>query len=207
MEKYKNLQILSAIYHNFLNKRVMRLAGKLIPYRKSIFILDKTASIQLQGNLYTNSNCIKNSGRSTIIRLDENATLKIGGSFALHYGADIIVFKNGTLVLGSGYCNINVKIRCKESIKIGKNVAISHDVIIMDSDFHELGTEGYEMTKPIIIGNYVWIGTRVTILKGVNIGDGAIVAAGSVVTKDIPPNCIAAGVPARVIKENVKWEP
>jgi acetyltransferase-like isoleucine patch superfamily enzyme len=62
------------------------------------------------------------------------------------------------------------------------------------------------MIQPIIIGNNVWIGTNVTVLKGVTIGDGAIIAAGSVVTKDVPANCMAAGVPAKVIKEHVKWK-
>ena len=58
----------------------------------------------------------------------------------------------------------------------------------------------------IKIGNHVWIGANVTILKGVSIGDGSIVAAGSVVTKSIPEACLAAGVPAKVIKENVQWK-
>jgi virginiamycin A acetyltransferase len=54
--------------------------------------------------------------------------------------------------------------------------------------------------KPCLIGNDVWIGCNVTILRGVSVGDGAVIAAGSVVTKDIPPYAIAAGVPAKVIK-------
>ena len=62
------------------------------------------------------------------------------------------------------------------------------------------------MTQPVFIGNHVWIGTNVTILKGVTIGDGAIIAAGSVVTKSVPSKCLAAGVPAKVIKENVEWK-
>jgi len=205
MVKYRNLQISSLIYHNFFNKRVIRLAGKLIPYKKSLFILDKTSNVQLGGNLVTNANCIKKNGRSAIIRLDKNALLKTEGSFSIYYDCDIIVFENGELELGSGFFNSNVKIRCKDKIKIGKEVAISHDVTIMDSDAHNINFEGYQMTKPIIIGNNVWIGSRALILKGVNIGDGAIIAAGAVVTKDVPPYTLVAGVPAKVIKENVKW--
>lgn len=60
-------------------------------------------------------------------------------------------------------------------------------------------------TKPVKIGNHVWIGTRVTILKGVNIGDGAVIAAGSVITKDIPAGSLAAGVPAKIIRDKVIW--
>ena len=55
-------------------------------------------------------------------------------------------------------------------------------------------------TDPIIIGDDVWLGTGVIVTKGVNIGDGAIVAAGSVVTKDIPPNTVFAGSPAKFIR-------
>jgi acetyltransferase-like isoleucine patch superfamily enzyme len=62
------------------------------------------------------------------------------------------------------------------------------------------------MTQPIHIGNHVWIGMNVTILKGVQIGDGAIIAAGAVVTRNIPARCLAGGVPARVLKENITWE-
>ena len=55
--------------------------------------------------------------------------------------------------------------------------------------------------KPVKIGNKVWIGAHATILPGVTIGDGAVVAAGAVVTKDVPSNVVVAGVPAKVIKE------
>ena len=199
------LQSLSFIYNNYFNKRINRKSGKVIPYKKSVFILDKTASIELGGNLITNANCLRMNGRSTVIRVDKKAKLCTKGIFSIYYDGDIIIFENGELELGSGFFNSNVKIRCKNKIIIGINVAISHDVTIMDSDAHNIDFDGYEMTKPIIIGNNVWIGSRSIVLKGVNIGDGAIVAAGSVVTKDVPANCIVAGVPARVIKENVKW--
>lgn len=61
-------------------------------------------------------------------------------------------------------------------------------------------------TKPVCIGNHVWIGQRAMILKGVSIGDGAIIAAGAVVTRDVPAGCLAAGVPAKVIRKNVEWK-
>lgn len=205
MGKYKNLQILSFIYHNLFNRKIKKITGKLIPYKKSIFIFDKKANLQLKGNLFTNSNCIKKNGRSTIIRLDKNAILKTEGVFSIYYDCDIIVFENAELELGSGFLNSNVKIRCKNKIKIGKQVAISHDVTIMDSDAHNISYEGYQMTRPIIIGDNVWIGSKALIMKGVKIGDGAIIAASSVVTKDVPSNSMVAGVPAKVIKENVKW--
>lgn len=79
-------------------------------------------------------------------------------------------------------------------------------MIIRDSDNHSIKKEGYKKTKPIRIGNHVWIGLRATILKCVTIGDGAVIAAGAVVTKDVPPKSLVGGVPARVISTNVEWE-
>ena len=59
---------------------------------------------------------------------------------------------------------------------------------------------------PVTIGDRVWIGCRATVLKGVTIGDGAVVAACSVVTRDVPPRALVAGNPARVVREDVTWE-
>jgi maltose O-acetyltransferase len=89
-------------------------------------------------------------------------------------------------------------------VKIGENVRIAPYTIILDSDFHDIKDHFADgPSKPVIIEDNVWLATRCTILKGVRIGKGSVVAAGSVVTKDVPPNCIVAGVPARVIKEIV----
>ena len=61
--------------------------------------------------------------------------------------------------------------------------------------------QGFEEERPVIIGDDVWIGDRVMILPGVEIGRGAVLAAGAVVTRDVPPYAVAAGVPARVIRD------
>ena len=53
----------------------------------------------------------------------------------------------------------------------------------------------------VVIGNYVWLGNNVCVMPGITIGDGVVVGANSVVTKDIPPYCVAAGVPAKIIKD------
>lgn len=204
-KKLINIQLSTFMFYNFFNKKIRRNSGKVIPCKKSVFILDKSANIEINGSLILNDNCIKKNGRSTILRLDKNAKLKTKGNFSVYYDGDIIVFENGILELGSGFMNSSCKIRCKESIKIGNNVAISHDVTIMDSDFHSVDYKGYEMTKPVVIGNNVWIGSRSLILKGVNIGNCSIIAAGSVVTKDVPDRSIVAGVPAKVIRENIEW--
>lgn len=60
--------------------------------------------------------------------------------------------------------------------------------------------------QEIEIGDHVWVGLRSVILKGVKIGNGAIIAAGSLVNRDVPPNSLAAGVPAKIIKTNIQWK-
>lgn len=80
-----------------------------------------------------------------------------------------------------------------------------------DSDNHIITRRGNNcnedkpVSAPIVIGDHVWIGMNVIVLKGVTIGEGAVVAAGSVVTKDVPPYSLVAGVPANVIKIDIKW--
>lgn len=208
INKLKKIEILKTIYYTFLSRNINKIEkkSKVICFKKSNFQLAKSSKIILNGTLTFSDNSINGSIRQSNLRMDNNSLLKIEKSFSIYYGADIILFKNAKLKLGSGFFNSNVKIRCHEKIEIGKDVAISHDVTIMDSDAHEGLWKGYEKTKSIKIGNHVWIGTRAIILKGVTIGDNAIIAAGSVVTKDVPHNTIVAGVPAKIIKTNINWK-
>ena len=90
-------------------------------------------------------------------------------------------------------------------VEIGSGFTCGRDVVIRSYDGHTICQEGYKLSEPIKIGKHVWIGQGATILKGVTIGDGAIVAAGAIVTKDVPSRCIAAGIPAKVVRENVNW--
>ena len=128
----------------------------------------------------------------------------IADDFSIHYGAHISVLPDATLILKSGFINYNCEICCAERIEIGERVAIATNVTIRDNDSHII--DGKKGSAPVIIGNHVWIGTKAIILKGVKIGDGAVIAAGAVVTKDVPAKCLAAGVPAKIVKENISWE-
>ncbi len=99
------------------------------------------------------------------------------------------------------------------SIHLGKRVLLAPNVIIVDSDFHSpfpahmrSHSPGYDRDAPVVIEDDVWIGMNTLILKGVHIGAGALVAAGSVVTRDIPAGALAAGAPARIIKNTPETE-
>ncbi len=131
------------------------------------------------------------------------------------YGGNITVGENS-------YIGENSRIRSGEEIYIGNNVLISHNVNICDTNSHEIDpmerADGYRSlilnghakqkgsieTKAIRIEDYAWINFNATILKGVTIGEGAIVAANSVVTKDVPRYTLVAGSPAKVVKTLIK---
>ncbi|HKO52812.1 MAG TPA: acyltransferase [Polyangiaceae bacterium] len=89
-------------------------------------------------------------------------------------------------------------------LTIGSLVRIGHDVSLLTIS-HEIGEpwlrSGTSMSKPITVGDGVWIASRVTVLPGVTIGHGAVVAAGSIVTRDVAPNTLVAGVPARFVRQ------
>jgi len=104
-----------------------------------------------------------------------------------------------TLRIGKGtYLNRNVRIVVAEAVTIGRGTKIGWDVVIMDTDLH--GHSGLPaVQKPVVIEDNVWIGCRALILKGVRIGEGAVIAAGAIVTKDVPPRAIVASPRADIV--------
>ena len=141
----------------------------------------------------------------TQLVIKKGGQLVLNGQFTLHSGGTIGVQSGAKLTLGSGFANRHSWISCGCEITIGDQVFIADQVIIRDWDGHSI--LGRPDRAPISIGNRVWIGMRAVILKGVTIGDGAVVAAGAVVTRDVPAGAVVAGNPARVVKEDVQWIP
>lgn len=156
-------------------------------------MIKKGAQILLGENVHItsgdNTNPLSRIQRGCLVAERENAIIKIGNNVGI-----------------SSSC-----IWAKESITIGNYVNIGADCVIIDSDAHSLdwkirmigGVEDitFAQSSPVIIEDHAFIGTRSIILKGVTIGARSIIAAGSVVTKSIPPDCIAGGNPCKVIKE------
>ncbi|CUX51511.1 acetyltransferase-like isoleucine patch superfamily enzyme [Agrobacterium tumefaciens] len=142
---------------------------------------------------------------TTQLVIKKDGELIVNGQFTLHSGGTIGVQSGARLTLGSGFANRHSWISCGCEITIGDEVFIADQVIIRDWDGHSI--VGRPENAPIRIGNHVWIGMRAVILKGVTIGDGAVVAAGAIVTRDVPAGAVVAGNPARVIKDSVQWIP
>ena len=118
----------------------------------------------------------------------------------------VVVGGSGQLVVGSGtVINEQVIIAATELVTIGSDCMLASRVYILDVDHvYEnreipIAKQGYK-SKPVIIGDDVWIGAQAVVLKGVKIGTGAIIAANSVVTSDVAPYTIVGGAPAKLIK-------
>ncbi len=172
--------------------------------------LDKTSKIINKGTFRLGSFerlRVVPTKQPCILQMLERSVLIINGSFQAQSGVIICIFRGATLEVGANVSvSFNSKLLCFDNIKIGDGSMVSWDVEIRDSDLHVISREDFVMSKPIQIGSHVWIGCRAMILKGVTIGDGAVVAAGAVVTRDVPKNCLVAGVPARIVRENIKWD-
>lgn len=137
-----------------------------------------------------------------------------------HVKGELLTYGHGGRIKLGEYCYVGEQSHIWSSlnIMIGKRVLIAHSVNIFDSSTHPFGAQArhqqfmniitlghpdnlYLSEQPVIIEDDVWIGCMSIILKGVTIGRGAVIGAGSVVTKDVPPYTIVAGNPARIIRE------
>lgn len=139
-------------------------------------------------------------GNNVSFRSDKSSNL-----FGTLKKSTIATLKEGAvLTIGHG-CGISAaSITSFKKVTIGNNVLIGANVFITDSDWHGIKIEKRREegeSKEVIVGNGVWLGANSIILKGVTIGENSVIGAGSVVTKNIPGNVIAAGNPCSVIKK------
>ncbi len=147
---------------------------------------------------------IRIGARTNIISSWRRAT-----AAALHHPTRLRVFGPGACIDIGPDCQCSgASITARsQTIRLGRQVMLAPNCIITDSDFHahwppeaRAKEPGTANDRPVTIGDYAWIGMNSIILKGVTLGEGVIIGAGSVVTHDIPPFCMAAGVPARVLR-------
>lgn len=135
--------------------------------------------------------------------------LSISGKVKISSGSRLLIDENAHLEVGEDtFIHHNAVIECWDHITIGSECGISWDVHIMDGNAHELivGGKPKPQTRPTRIGDRVWIGSRATIV-GASIGDGCMVGAGSVVSSTAPSKSLVGGNPARVIYQDISFEP
>ena len=143
-------------------------------------------------------------GNNNRLTIEENVEYSKGLIwFEDNYG-EIFIDKNTTI----GDANLSVAENGRK-ILIGADCMFSKGINISTTDSHSIINlktgERTNQAQDVVIGEHVWLGRNVTINKGVKVGSNSIVAGNSVLTKSIPSNCIAAGVPASVVKSSVDW--
>jgi acetyltransferase-like isoleucine patch superfamily enzyme len=121
---------------------------------------------------------------------------------------ELVTYASGRIEVGNHtFINYGSSIAARASVRIGHYCHLGHYTFVMDNDQHGvIRRMELPQSDPVIIGDHVWIGSKAIILPGVRIGSHAVVGAGSIVTKDIPPRCVAAGNPARVLRHLTEIE-
>lgn len=158
-----------------------------------------------------NGHCWLNISPKSRVNIGKNVTISSGPRYCITTASSskIEVQDGATLKIGGGTGMSNVSLICTNSITIGNNAGFGAGCLIIDSNFHSLDyrarrdfTQNNNDTasSPIVIEDDVFVGAQCVILKGVTIGARSVIAAGSVVVKSIPPDCIAGGNPCVVIK-------
>ncbi len=189
---------------------------KLVDGYKSIRI-QKAVTIIGNGQVFNRFTCImlEDGSDSHDISIGDHAML-----------SGLLISQNhGKIQLGTyAYMRENSVIGSVKSVTIGDYTSIADYVVIMDNNNHSINPEDrlikssspkgsefrkwkYSDAEPIVIGRNVWVGSFARICKGVNIGDNSIVASNAVVTKDVPPNSIVAGNPAKIVKTEIDKSP
>jgi hypothetical protein len=216
MGLYNKIKLLSQIswskfvYYNFISKQVERKGrGWIIPYRNAVIDLAAGAKITLEkGHFLINANKPSGARTEAYVILRKNAKLNIRGLTQLNYRATIEVHEDAEVDIGSAYINSDAVILAAESIHIGHGCLISRMVFIYDADHHDIVNEEGKVInppRPVVIGDHVWIGLQSLLLRGSKIGDGAVIAANSLVGGKIKAGTMASGNPARSYSE-IHWK-
>lgn len=181
----------------------------------AVFDVHPSAKIDLGMPIVFGNNPVRGMKLPTCLRMTANTTFRTHngpltrygvGPYNLCYGAYIEIVNGGTLTIGQGASNVNLTIMCAKEITIGNGVRIGRNVSIRDyNGAHVIVNDNYVNHAPVHIEDHVWLCSGCTIMPGVTIGEGSVVATNAVVTKSVPPRSLVAGVPAKVIKSDIEW--
>jgi acetyltransferase-like isoleucine patch superfamily enzyme len=199
---FENIAVFKSMYYSF------RFRGVILIGKKVNIILNKNSRINVSNNGAFKIGLKYISPNYTTLFIGDNSTLYVYSAEIMR-GCQIVIMENAHLYLGyDSFINENTTIEVRNKVVIGNGCAIAKNNYITDSDIHKVIENGKEkiFTKPIVIKNKVWIGLNTIVLKGVTLDNNSIVAAGSVVVKDVASGTIVAGNPAKEIKRNVSWD-
>lgn len=177
--------------------------------------ISKTATVKINGLIRLGNKKMKQSNLETRLLIEDNSKFIVDNDCFFGYGSDIEVFKGAELHIkgrGDGIdaipgSNCNTTIICAKNIQIGNDVIIGRNVTIRDNNGgHYMNLPGYKESRPVIIGDKVWLCEGCTIMPGVKIGDGAVIGAGAIVYSSVPANTMVSGNPAKVMEKNVLWK-
>ena len=187
----------------------------IITKRSAVFDIHPTASIIIDAPFIYGNNPVKGLTMPTCLRMEANTKLEIHdgpltrygkGAYNLRYGAYIEIVNGGHLKIGQGATNVGLTIMCAKEVTIGNGVRIGRNVSIRDwNGPHVIISDSYRNHAPVHIEDHVWLCTGCTIMPGVTVGEGSVVAANALVTKNVPPHSLVGGSPAKVLKENIEW--
>jgi acetyltransferase-like isoleucine patch superfamily enzyme/coenzyme F420-reducing hydrogenase beta subunit len=200
----------TALYQLFKYNKLSEIAhgNYLLPTPYCSIQVRKGAKIIKNGVFLLGNKKFKHSKLETRLLIDKGATLCYYGNTTIGYGSDIEVFPNATLSFGGGVAtNIGTTIICGERIEIGKNTMLGRHITIRDNNgSHYMNRQGYKNTRPVFIGDKVWLTEQCTVMPGVKINDGAIIGALSLVIRNVPAYSLASGHPAEVVDEDILWK-
>lgn len=206
----KSIDLFQYIYLNYFSLNIIHKGhGKIIPYKHAVIDLEEKSKICIgENDIHVGMNKLRKSKTETYIRLRSGAKWNAEGGCEISYGSTIEILRDA--VIDSEYFTMNSfsTVLAARHIVLGNDVMIARKVTVFDSDFHGIEYEGQaiESSKTVKIGNHVWIGVNSMILKGVTIGDGSIISANTLVTKDVEEGILIGNESQiYVLKENVKW--
>jgi len=193
--------LLKSTYYHLFSKQIFAHHNSVV---RGLHNIDTSEGTLYLGKRYVG---FLHGGDTTFVNVHPMGRLIIKGEVHIGKGCRVNVAKGGVCILNNCSVTGMSTLVVKHNLEIGPGSVIAWDCQLLDEDWHLIEYEDQRQIegKGIRIGQHVWIGNSVIILKGVDIGDGAVVGAGSLVTRSIPESCLVAGNPAKVIRHEIKW--
>jgi acetyltransferase-like isoleucine patch superfamily enzyme len=212
----------------FFNKALLALSFKKIPLRTNSFFkfsikISPENSIDFRKVIFEKSSLIINGSANSIQIKDavvSHTSIRIDGEGNQINIAEGVRLMSAQIIIRGNNCKIHIgkkstfggiriiNVGSDNDIFIGESCLFADHIELWASDTHHIYNDENEIInkeKPVFIGNNVWVGSKVIILKGTTINDGSIIGMGSLVVNDVPAKSISVGNPNRTIKDNVKW--